>query len=309
MFSINNRRQLFKKMKRLLMFVALFATLASVTFTSCKKDSTNVDKKISGSYLCLNDYDFFEVLDFSDDGSLSSRGFYGNKSGEEVGYWSDVKGNYKINGDKIDLIFEDGDNSYGTYHLNDVEFVFIDNETGSTTIYKKLTATDNKNILGNWKSFNMCMMSDPKVEFIEFPEGVYEEPFPVANLDGSVVRDIVEHLFSDITFAENGQFTFKYGYEQQESGTYVNNNRSLVLTINVNGAPISINCSLAQNVNRNESFIFLGKESCLKLSMVYIYQKLIESGQQFPEEGFAEFYQLIGDAFNDFAVAVSLNKH
>lgn len=296
-------------MRRVLVFVALFATMSCVTFTSCKKKTE--DEKvttINGSYLCLNDYDFFEVLAFSENGSLNSQGFYGNKSGEEVGYWSNVTGNYKIDGNIIDLIFEDGDNSKGSYHLNDYEFVFIDDNEGTTTVYKKLTETDNKNIIGNWKSYNMCMMNDPKEDYIVFPDGQIE-PFPTAELDGTIVRDIVDYIFNDITFKDNGEFVFNYSYSQSATGTYANNNNlNLTLTFNVNDVPMDINCSLAQNVSKNESYIFIGKEGCLKLSMSYLYQKLLEYGYELSQEGINAFYQQLDNTFNDFAIAVSLMK-
>lgn len=291
-------------MKRFLMLVVLFATVVCVTFTSCKKEDEQV---ISGTYLCLNNYDLFEVLTFTEDGSLDSRGFYGNKSGEEVDVWSGVKGNYIIDGNTIELNFEDGDNDKGVFHLNDYEFVFIDDNNGITNVYRKLTETNNTNIKGSWTSFNTSMMCNPKEEFIVFPNGNIE-PFPTKNIDGAVLRSIVNYLFNDITFGDNGVFySNNHTYGEQETGTYVNNNDiPLTLTFDINGTPVSVECFLTQDVKKNESYIFFGKESCLQLGLVYIYKQLLGRDNQVSQQELEVFYNLLNDTFENFAVAVSL---
>lgn len=294
-------------MKRLFIFVALFAAMTCMTFTSCKKKTEDAKPvKISGSYLCLNNYDFFEVLTFSEDGSLDSRGFYGNKSGEEIDVWSGVKGNYKIDGNTIELNFEDEDNDKGVFHLNDYEFIFMDDNNGITSVYRKLTETNNKNIKGSWTSFNMSMMCDPAEEFIIFPNGDIE-PFPTEGLDGTVIKSIVNYVFSDITFADNGVFYFNHTYGEQETGTYVNNNdMPLTLTFDINGTPVNIEGSLTQDVNKNESYIFFNEENCLKLGLVYIYQNLLGYEIEVTQEEMEIFYELLNESFDNFAVAVSL---
>lgn len=292
-------------MKRLSMFfVVLFATVMCVTFTSCNKEEKVTE--ISGNYLLLDAYDNFEVIDFQKDGSMSSRGFYGKKSGEEVSSWSGVKGNYTIDGNRIDMVFEDGDNSQGMFVLSDNEFVINDEDDKRTYVYKKLTETDQKNIIGNWSFFNLSVLNIPKVENINVPGF---EPFPTADIDGSIVTDIVNNVFGNITFKENGEFTFKFDYDKEEKGTYVNDsNLPLNMSFNINGIPVEVKCNLVQNVDHTESYIFMNKESVLNLSMSYIYQLLLENNIPVTQENMKTFYDEMLDAYDEFSIAISLQK-
>lgn len=294
-------------MKRFLILVAMFATMSCVTFTSCKKKTEDVKPvKISGNYLCLNNFDFFEELEFTEDGTLTSRGFYGNKSGEEIDAWSGVKGNYKIDGNTIELNFEDGDNDKGVFHLNDHEFIFIDDNDGTTTVYKQLTP--DKDICGSWESLNMGLLSDPKVDFFVFPGGDIE-PVPTDIIDGTVVKSIVDYLFSDITFMEDGTFYFNHSYDQMEEGTYeYSGGLNLVLTFYVNDIPVNVDAFLAQKKNRDESYIFFDKDGCFKLAILYIYNHVLGNELEVTQQQLETLYNVLNESFDNFAVAVSLKQ-
>lgn len=293
-------------MKRLLMsFVVLAATVMCVTLTSCNKEDEVTE--ISGNYLLLDVYDNFEVINFQKDGSLSSTGFYGKKSGEEICSWNDVKGSYEIDGNIIDMKFEDGDNAKGSFILSDEEFVITNDYDKKTYVYKKLIETDKKNIVGKWVCYNLSSICDPKEEYINLPGGM--PPFPVENIDGSLIGDIVNNVFGNITFKENGEFVFKFDYDKEEKGTYVNdNNLPLSMTFNINGNPVEVGCRLVQNVSKTESYIFVGKADVLKLAMSYIYQQLLANNITVTQEELTAFYNEMLNAFNEFAIAVSLQR-
>lgn len=285
-----------------MLLVALIATAMCVTFTSCNKDE--VKQTISGYYLLLNTYDVFEMVYFKNDGSVTSMGFYGNKSGKETAQWSEVKGHYVIDGGRIEIIYEDGDNSKGKFLLNDREFVISDEIENETYVYKRLSENNVKTLTGRWSSTNLCILNDPKKEFINIPGF---EPFPTAELDFSMINSIVNIVFKDITFKENGEFTFKFNYGQEEKGTYARiDELRFTMTMSVKGVPVDITGYFAQTMDKSESYFFFNKDDALKFSLLYLYQRLEENGISVTDEQLSPFYKELTECFSNFAFAISL---
>ena len=135
-------------------------------------------------------------------------------------------------------------------------------------------------------------------------------PLSMDDLDGgNIINTIISDLFGNIDFKDNGEFVFKYDYDKEGKGTYINDNKlPLCMTFYINEIPVDINCSLTQNVTKSESYIFIDKPDALKLSMVYIYQQLITNNMQVTQEDLTAFYEELLNSFNELAIAVSLQR-
>ncbi|MBO5798482.1 MAG: hypothetical protein J6R41_00425 [Paludibacteraceae bacterium] len=115
------------KTLRLIGTVLAFITFG-FGFSSCDDDDEKDDFPIEliGKWLYESE-EYRELLTFKSDGSVTS-------NGAEPDLAWDVEGHFTCDGDHISLIFEDEDNSFGTYKVTEttftitidgVEFIYI----------------------------------------------------------------------------------------------------------------------------------------------------------------------------------------
>ena len=130
--------------KLLLMFAAV-----GVLFTACNKECDHNNVKhdhsadIVGTWTCLA-ADFAEALVISADGKVVSTGI---AAGD---YWENINGSVAINGDKITLTFDDGDNFEGHFDMIPGVAFSIYNERGGHLVFNYCPNDLADEILGMW---------------------------------------------------------------------------------------------------------------------------------------------------------------
>lgn len=126
----------------------MFAAVGML-FTACNKETDHNNDKhdhsadIVGTWTCLTP-DFAEALVISADGKVVSTGI---AAGE---YWENINGSVAINGDKITLTFDDGDNFEGHFDMIPGVAFSIYNERGGHLVFNYCLNDLADEVLGMW---------------------------------------------------------------------------------------------------------------------------------------------------------------
>ena len=118
-------------MKNLKMIVmALMAILMSVSFVACDSDDDNnvSNANLTGKWYCKTD-SLRDLLIINADNSVVVNRVYNYQS------WESVDGNIIVNGDKLNLTFENGNSVSGTFAVNNNSLViYTSNGTYTYTV-------------------------------------------------------------------------------------------------------------------------------------------------------------------------------
>ncbi len=131
-------------MKKFLLMIAAVGTLLTACNNDdheCAYDDHSAD--LVGTWTCLT-ADFAEALVISADGKMVSTGVAGGE------YWENINGTVAINGDKITLSFEDGDNFEGHFDIIPGVAFSLYNEEGGRFVFNYSKEDLSDEVVGMW---------------------------------------------------------------------------------------------------------------------------------------------------------------
>lgn len=289
------------------LFVAMMALATCVGFVSCE-DNGQDGKEINmaGKWFTHTD-NHQEILLIEEDHSMVSLG----SDGEDI--WLGVKGQITLDGDRVEMIFEDGDNTTGTFTLEGNKFTVVAEEDGITYVYTKLE--EELSIVGEWEYDSSICYIRAIAEEITLPVGsvvdgeVIPTTVPTSQIKGEFVEKAVQKYFKNINFREDG--TLAYIVDIHDEERQVSKNYSVVSnTMTISGESGGINHTTSfmafQSPDQQKTFLLLTKEAVAEMFVGYAHMLRQDGTSSGSEEALSEFKEAFLAAFQNYAIAITL---
>ena len=185
--------------------MAMMAILMSVSFVACDSDDDNnvPNVNLTGKWYCKTD-SLRELLIINGNNSIVANRVYNYQS------WESVDGNIIVNGDKLNLTFENGNSVSGTFALNNNTLSI--KTTNGTYTYAKLS--EETNLVGEWNYSNITFSARPVKDEIVIPGGTINgEVVPptvmqTSQLSGKFIEYAAQRYFRNIVFNNDGTLTY-----------------------------------------------------------------------------------------------------
>lgn len=294
-------------MKSILKQVCLVVTavVISLGFVACSKNKS-VSVNLEGKWIHMSE-NHKELLIINADHTLFSTG------ADESSAWIGVKGKIELDGDKFSFYSEDGDNSFGTYSLenNKLRLDIIDD---GCYVYNKME--EDFSIEGSWKCVKTMPFIKAVKDEIKLPVGsiVNGEMIPTvlktANIKGEFIEGAIKAYFRDVKFV-NGKMEYKVvkdGEEMTMTKNYRLVDNMMKITGKVGSVVIDNEFMVFQNPDTKESYMFLTKDNIA--DMFIGYALMLREGQV--SEGSVEaldvFRKEFVEVFENFAAIIYLQK-
>lgn len=296
-----------KIMKRILKHLSLISVLllGILGTVGCEKDN-NGSVNLKGKWVTISD-EWTEFLFINDDHTFTSTG----TDGED--FWNGTKGRIEIDGNKFKTISEDGDNSKGTFTLEDNKFtLFIE---GNEFVYKKLI--EDISIEGKWN----CAKTESYIKVlkdeIQLPVGsvvngeVIPTTLPTEKIKGEFIEKAVEAYFKNIEFSKDGKLTYsvvKEGQDVEMTKNYTLADNVMNVSGKVGNIEIANSFMTFQKSDKSITYLILTKQNIADMFVGYgmlLREGGVSEGTDESLEGFrSEFL----NTFENYAVVVSLEK-
>ena len=132
---------------------------ACLCFAGCNNNDAEEKINLQGKWFIMTE-EWKELLIISEDHSILSTGAVDNE------FWRGIKGQIELDGDTFSMIFEDDDNSYGTYTPKGNKLTLIID--GDEFVYTKME--ENFSMSGEWEcSETLSFINAVKMSFCCHP--------------------------------------------------------------------------------------------------------------------------------------------
>lgn len=294
-------------MKKAVKFLSFILVVAmSLSFISCNKNSSE-PFALQGRWYHMSE-SFHQLMLIKADGSVVTY----RKSNRQ--FWNNISGVVKIDGDKITITFEDGNNVAGTFSRKDN--VLTISTSNGVYVYNQLAS--DTNVVGKWNIYNVsCDVKAIKDE-VELPSGTMNDGAVVptslktADMQGRFVEFALERYMRNIEFTNDGKMLYdvlKEGNEIPMSKNYQINDISMNITGETAGYSFSSQFKILQVYEGDKAAMLLSKENMVDLMLGY--STMLYAGGVSPEatsEQLAQFKQSFLDAFEYFDVTIRIER-
>lgn len=297
--------QMKKVLKSFLM--TMVAMVLSLGFVACSKNNGHQETvNLKGKWILMTE-GYMEMLIINEDHTLLSTG------ADDEDVWTGIKGQITLDGDKFTFISEDGDNSFGTYKLEDNKLTLITD--GETYVYNKLL--EEFSMEGKWKTTKTLSFINAVKDELKLPFGsiVNGEEIPTviqtANVKGEFVDNAINTYLRNIEFKSNGKITYdvvKEGEETPMTKNYELANNYLKVTGKVGSIDINNQFMAFQNPNQKLSFLLLTKENIADMFVGYGLMLREGNVSEGSAESLEEFKKEFMEVFENFATIIYLEK-
>lgn len=288
------------------LFVALVAMATCVGFVSCEDNGQDGNEiNLAGKWF-THTGDYQEILIIEEDHSMVSLG----SDGEDI--WMGLKGQLTLDGDRFEMIFEDDDNSYGTYTLEDNKFTIIDKD-GVTYIYTKLE--EEVSVAGEWAYAGSVCHIRAIAEEITLPVGsvvdgeVIPTTIPTSQITGEFMEAAVQKYFKNINFREDGTLAYIvdiYDEERQVSKNYTVADNTMTISGESGGINHTTSFMAFQSPDQQKTFLLLTKEAVAEMFVGYAHMLRQDGTSSGSEEALSQFKEAFLAAFQNYAIAITL---
>lgn len=297
-------------MKNLKMFVmAMMAILMSVCFVACDSDDDNTAPPVSlkGRWYSKSET-LRDLLIINDDNSVVAYRVYNYASYDEI------SGALTMNGNKLSISFEDGNQLSGTFAISD-NTLTVNTNYGVYT-YSRLA--DETNLVGNWNYSNITFSAKPVKDEIVIPGGTINgEVVPptimqTSQLSGEFIKYAAQRYFRNVEFKTDGTFTYdvlKGDAEVRMTKNYAINGLNMTVSGETALHEIESTFKVFQSNDKNTAFFVFDKEDVAEMFIGYALM-LFEGGvaPEVTDEALETYKKAFVEAFDYYSVEFIITR-
>jgi hypothetical protein len=228
--------------------------------------------------------------------------------------WEHINGNLAVDGNGINIRFEDGNSLAGTCGMKDNTLI-INTSNGK---YKYSRLAEDTNLVGEWSYSGITFSAKPVKDEIVIPGGTINgETVPptimkTSQLSGAFIDYAAKRYFNNIKFNDNGTMT--YDVLKDEGNLSLTKNYSIdginmTITGETAGHEIESKFMVLQEIDNNTAVFVLNKESVAEMFIGYALM-LFEGGiaPDVTDEALEAYKQAFTEAFDFYSVQFIIKR-
>jgi uncharacterized lipoprotein YehR (DUF1307 family) len=295
-----------KKLKKIVMAIA--AIFMSVSFVACDSDDNNTENMdLKGRWYSKTE-SVSNLLVINNDNSVITY----KVSNYET--WGNVNGSLTVDGNKISIYFEDGNNISGTCTLKD-NILTINTPNGE---YKYSRLAENTNLEGEWNYSNITFSAKAVKDEIVIPGGTINgEPvsptiMQTSQLSGKFIEYAAQRYFRNVKFNNDGTMTYNVLKEEEDMSmtkNYSIDGLNMTITGKTAGHDITSTFMVFQSSDNNTAYFIFDKETIAEMFIGYALM-LFEGGiaPEVTDEALEAYRKAFTESFAYYRVEFIINR-
>ena len=294
-----------KVFKKIVM--AVVAIVMSISFVACKSDDNEKENiNLKGRWYSKTE-NVSNLLVINDDNSAV---IYKVSSYES---WEGINGNLTVDGNKINIYFEDGNSLIGTGTIQDNALII--NTTNGEYRYSRLA--ENTNLNGDWNYSNITYSANPIKDEIVIPGGIIngEEVPPTimqtSQISGKFIEYAAQRYFRNVKF-NNETLTYSVSKNEEEltmTKNYSIDGLNMTITGETAGHDIESTFMVLQSYDNNTAYFIFDKETIAEMFTGYALM-LFEGGiaPEVTDEALEAYKEAFTEAFDYYRVEFVITR-
>ena len=294
-----------KVFKKIVM--AVVAIVMSISFVACKSDDNEKENiNLKGRWYSKTE-NVSNLLVINDDNSAV---IYKVSSYES---WEGINGNLTVDGNKINIYFEDGNSLIGTGTIQDNALII--NTTNGEYRYSRLA--ENTNLNGEWNYSNITYSAKPIKDEIVIPGGIIngEEVPPTimqtSQISGKFIEYAAQRYFRNVKF-NNETLTYSVSKNEEEltmTKNYSIDGLNMTITGETAGHDIESTFMVLQSYDNNTAYFIFDKETIAEMFTGYALM-LFEGGiaPEVTDEALEAYKEAFTEAFDYYRVEFVITR-
>ena len=294
-----------KVFKKIVM--AVVAIVMSISFVACKSDDNKKENiNLKGRWYSKTE-NVSNLLVINDDNSAV---IYKVSSYES---WEGINGNLTVDGNKINIYFEDGNSLIGTGTIQDNALII--NTTNGEYRYSRLA--ENTNLNGDWNYSNITYSAKPIKDEIVIPGGIIngEEVPPTimqtSQISGKFIEYAAQRYFRNVKF-NNETLTYSVLKNEEEltmTKNYSIDGLNMTITGETAGHDIESTFMVLQSYDNNTAYFIFDKETIAEMFTGYALM-LFEGGiaPEVTDEALEAYKEAFTEAFDYYRVEFVITR-
>lgn len=287
--------------------MAMVAICMSISFMACESDDHKTENiNLKGRWYSKTET-VNNLLIINDDNSVVTYKVSDYES------WESINGNLTVEGNKVNIYFEDGYSLAGTATLQDS--ILIISTTNGEYRYSRLA--EETNLTGDWNYSNITYSAKPIKDEIVIPGGIIngEEVPPTimqtSQISGKFIEYAAQRYFRNIKF-ENGTMTYSVLKEEQEvpmSKNYSINGLNMTITGETAGHDIESAFMVLQSYDKNTAYFIFNKETIAEMFTGFALM-LLEGGvaPEVNDEALEAYKKAFTEAFDYYKIEFVITR-
>ena len=294
-----------KVFKKIVM--AVVAIVMSISFVACKSDDNEKENiNLKGRWYSKTE-NVSNLLVINDDNSAV---IYKVSSYES---WEGINGNLTVDGNKINIYFEDGNSLIGTGTIQDNALII--NTTNGEYRYSRLA--ENTNLNGDWNYSNITYSAKPIKDEIVIPGGIIngEEVPPTimqtSQISGKFIEYAAQRYFRNVKF-NNETLTYSVLKNEEEltmTKNYSIDGLNMTITGETAGHDIESTFMVLQSYDNNTAYFIFDEETIAEMFTGYALM-LFEGGiaPEVTDEALEAYKEAFTEAFDYYRVEFVITR-
>ena len=294
-----------KVFKKIVM--AVVAIVMSISFVACKSDDNEKENiNLKGRWYSKTE-NVSNLLVINDDNSAV---IYKVSSYES---WEGINGNLTVDGNKINIYFEDGNSLIGTGTIQDNALII--NTTNGEYRYSRLA--ENTNLNGDWNYSNITYSANPIKDEIVIPGGIIngEEVPPTimqtSQISGKFIEYAAQRYFRNVKF-NNETLTYSVLKNEEEltmTKNYSIDGLNMTIAGETAGHDIESTFMVLQSYDNNTAYFIFDKETIAEMFTGYALM-LFEGGiaPEVTDEALEAYKEAFTEAFDYYRVEFVITR-
>ena len=287
--------------------MAMVAICMSISFMACESDDHKTENiNLKGRWYSKTET-VNNLLIINDDNSVVTYKVSDYES------WESINGNLTVEGNKVNIYFEDGYSLAGTATLQDS--ILIISTTNGEYRYSRLA--EETNLTGDWNYSNITYSAKPIKDEIVIPGGIIngEEVPPTvmqtSQISGKFIEYAAQRYFRNIKF-ENGTMTYSVLKVEQEvpmSKNYSIDGLNMTITGATAGHDIESAFMVLQSYDKNTAYFIFNKETVAEMFTGFALM-LLEGGiaPEVNDEALEAYKKAFTEAFDYYKVEFVITR-
>ena len=287
--------------------MAMVAICMSISFMACESDDHKTENiNLKGRWYSKTET-VNNLLIINDDNSVVTYKVSDYES------WESINGNLTVEGNKVNIYFQDGYSLAGTATLQDS--ILIISTTNGEYRYSRLA--EETNLTGDWNYSNITYSAKPIKDEIVIPGGIIngEEVPPTvmqtSQISGKFIEYAAQRYFRNIKF-ENGAMTYSVLKVEQEvpmSKNYSINGLNMTITGATAGHDIESAFMVLQSYDKNTAYFIFNKETIAEMFTGFALM-LLEGGvaPEVNDEALEAYKKAFTEAFDYYKVEFVITR-
>ena len=287
--------------------MAMIAILMSASFVACNSDDDIENVNLKGKWYAKTD-SVKTLLIINEDNSVVTYKVNDFES------WEHINGNLAVDGNGINIRFEDGNSLAGTCSMKDNTLI-INTSNGE---YKYSRLAEDTNLDGEWSYSGITFSAKPVKDEIVIPGGTIngEEMPPTimqtSQLSGRFIEYAAQRYFRNINFSNDGTMTYNVLKDEGDlslTKNYSIDGLNMTVTGETAGHEIESTFKVLQSFNKDTAYFVFDKENVAEMFIGYALM-LFEGGiaPDVTDEALEAYKKAFTEAFDYYSVEFIISR-